>query len=278
MSDNIKILFLGDIVGRPGRNSVKYFLQNMEELIGYKADFVIANCENASHGFGLTEKNYRELIEYGIDILTSGNHIWDRKEIFHYIDQAEKLVRPLNYPDVTPGKGTIVISKDNYKVAVVNVLGRVFMEPYESPWKLIKSEITKLQMETPIVIVDFHAEATAEKIAFGHYMSQLGVTALLGTHTHVQTADEKILNNTTAYITDAGYCGADNSVIGMDVNTSISRLKSLLPVRYEIPPIENTVINAIMLTVNINNGLPLSIERIVQHFDLKKIMDEGKLV
>lgn len=276
MSRTIKILFLGDIVGRPGRFSVKYFLSNVEQFIGYQPDFIIANCENASHGFGLTEKNYNDLIGYGIDVLTSGNHIWDRKEIFVYIDKADKLLRPQNYPYGTPGKGVNIFFKDDYSVGIINLLGRVFMESYESPWEVIKSLILNMQQKTPIVIVDFHAEATAEKIAFGYYLSELGITALIGTHTHVQTADEKIISS-MAYISDVGYCGATDSVIGMDINTSIKKLTTLLPVKYEIGEIGNATINGITITVDPKTGISSEINRINFNIDLKKLIEEDKL-
>ena len=157
---NIKILFFGDLVGRPGRFAVRDFLEKYK--LNY--DFIIANVENASHGFGLTEKNYIKLSEYGIDCMTSGNHIWDKKEIFNYIDKADKLVRPFNYPENTPGFGSRIFEvAGGVKIAVINVLGRVFMAPVESHWTTVKTEIEHLKTITPIVIVDFHAEATAEK-------------------------------------------------------------------------------------------------------------------
>ena len=159
----IKILFLGDLVGRPGRFVVRDFLKKQRE----NYDFIIANVENASHGFGLTEKNYNEISEYGIDCMTSGNHIWDKREILNYIDKADKLVRPFNYPNGTPGRGSRVFELDNgVKVAVINALGRVFMAPVDSQWETVADEIKRLKEITQIIIVDFHAEATAEKNMF----------------------------------------------------------------------------------------------------------------
>ncbi|MGD9580132.1 MAG: TIGR00282 family metallophosphoesterase [Vampirovibrionia bacterium] len=277
MTTTKKILFLGDIVGRPGRSAVNHFVNNIESYLDYKPDFVIANCENASHGFGLTEKNYNELITSGIDLLTSGNHIWDRKEIFSYIDNADSLIRPLNYPEGTPGKGSIVIKKDDFSLGVINILGRVFMDPYESPWAIIKDEVIKLQAQTPNVIVDFHAEATAEKIAFGYFLSELGVTAMIGTHTHVQTADESILDGVTAYITDVGSCAAKRSVIGMDINSSLKRLSSLLPARYEIPSVDEVTISGIILSVDTLTGIPVGISRLKQDINLLNLSNEDKL-
>ena len=214
----IKILFLGDLVGRPGRFVVRDFLKKQRE----NYDFIIANVENASHGFGLTEKNYNEISEYGIDCMTSGNHIWDKREILNYIDKADKLVRPFNYPNGTPGRGSRVFELDNgVKVAVINALGRVFMAPVDSQWETVADEIKRLKEITPIIIVDFHAEATAEKICFGRFCADLGASAFFGTHTHVQTADEQIVNN-MGYITDAGFCGTSDGVIGMEYNTSLN--------------------------------------------------------
>ena len=189
---NIKILFFGDIVGTPGRNAIKYFMENFPDE--NKPDFVVANVENASHGFGLTEKNYNELSSYGIDCMTSGNHIWDKKDIFNYIDSAEKLLRPMNYPECVPGKGSGVFTCTDFKIGVINLLGRVFMNLVDDPFKIVEQEIKRLKEITPIILVDFHAEATAEKICLGKFCAQMGVSGFLGTHTHIQTADEKVFD------------------------------------------------------------------------------------
>lgn len=278
MSEDLNILFLGDIVGRPGRYAVKYFLENVEEILSCKPDLVIANAENASHGFGLTEKNYNDLLSYGVDILTSGNHIWDRKDIFNYIEGTDRLIRPINYPPDTPGRGSLVYQKDGVSYAVINFLGRVFMSAYESPWAISKEEILTLQSQTPIVIADFHAEASAEKVAFGKYLADFGVTAMVGTHTHVQTADESIINQTTAYITDVGACAATNGVIGMDYETSLKRLSTLLPVRYEVADIDKSLICGVIISVDRNTGIAKNITRIQHSIDLKTLLEEGKLL
>ena len=203
-------------------------------------DFIIANVENASHGFGLTEKNYNELSDIGIDCFTSGNHIWDKKEIFNYIDSADKLIRPINYPTNTPGVGVRIFEKADLKFAVINALGRVFMPPIDSPLEMIQKEIERIKEITPYIIIDFHAEATAEKICFSKFLvnefnneENALIKGFFGTHTHVQTADEKIING-MAYITDAGFCGSADSVIGMEYSTSLKRLSTSLPERYEI--------------------------------------------
>lgn len=260
MTHKLNILFLGDIVGKVGRLVVRNYIANLLE--SEKPDFIIANAENASHGFGLTEKNHNELISYGINCLTSGNHIWDKKDIFNYIDNSEYLIRPINYPNTVPGVGSRIFELPNCKIGVINILGRTFMNPIESPWTVIKDEIIKIKEVTPIVFIDFHAEASAEKICFGKYCSDLGATAVIGTHTHVQTADEKIINNTTAYITDAGFCGDANGVIGMDYETSLKRLLTSLPERFEVSESEESQLNGINITVDLNTGCALNIERI----------------
>ena len=220
--------------------------------------FVIANIENASHGFGLTKKNYNDLKEAGVNCFTSGNHIWDKKDIYEYINEASNLVRPINYPNGTPGKGSQVFDYNGYKIGVINVLGRVFMPPMDSPWQIVVEEINKLKNAgIDSIFIDFHAEATAEKICFSKFLANefndenyALVKGFFGTHTHVQTADEKIING-MAYITDAGFCGSADSVIGMEYSTSLKRLSTSLPERYEIA--ENSIAQL--------NGVELFIDR-----------------
>lgn len=245
MSREIKILFFGDITGRLGRNVVKSY------LLSEKADFIIANIENASHGFGLTKKNYLDLSE-SINCFTSGNHIWDKKDVYEYINEAENLIRPINYPSGTPGKGSAVFEVNGHKLAVINALGRVFMPPIDSPWQVVVEEIERLKSEgVESIFIDFHAEATAEKICFSKYLANTYNTeekalikGFFGTHTHVQTADEHILNG-MAYITDAGFCGAADGVIGMEYMTSLKRLSTSLPERYEIAQNSAAQINGV---------------------------------
>lgn len=269
---NIKILFFGDLVGRPGRYAVRDFLENNK----LQYDFIIANVENASHGFGLTEKNYNDLAEYGVNCMTSGNHIWDKKEIFNYIDNADKLVRPFNYPENTPGVGSRVFEiTDGIKIAVINVLGRVFMAPVESQWTVVRDEIVRLKEITPIIIVDFHAEATAEKICFGKFCSELGVSAFFGTHTHVQTADEKIVNN-MGYLTDAGFCGSSESVIGMDYNTSLNRFTTVVPERYDVADSDVVQVNAVEVEIDSTSGHTVAIKRVFCYVDKSKKEEENE--
>lgn len=255
----IKVIFFGDIVGKPGRFAVRDFLQKDDTFKNY--DFIVANIENASHGFGLTEKNYKDFIEYGINAMTCGNHIWDKRDIYNYIDSADKLLRPVNYPQGTKGVGSRIFDMGDFKIGVINVLGRVFMNLVDSPWLIVKEEIERIKQITPIVVIDFHAEATAEKICFGKYCSELGASAFWGTHTHVQTADESIING-MGYITDAGFCGASDGVIGMDYQTSLSRFLTAIPERYEVAKGETTQVNAVEVHIDSSSGKALSIKRI----------------
>lgn len=255
--DKIKIIFFGDIVGKPGRNAVKDFLNTTCE----KYDFIIANVENASHGFGLTEKNHNEFIENGINCMTCGNHIWDKKDIYNYIDTSENLIRPINYPKATKGTGSRIFDMGGFKIGVINVLGRVFMNLVDSQWEIVADEIKRIKEITPIVIIDFHAEATAEKICFGKYCSELGASAFFGTHTHVQTADESIING-MAYITDAGFCGASDGVIGMEYKTSLSRFLTGIPERYEVAQGKIAQINAVEVDIETSSGRAVAIKRV----------------
>lgn len=268
--NTVKILFFGDMVGRPGRSAVRDFVVN-PKAFNYKTEpvenppvdthFIIANVENASHGFGLTEKNYNELSEYGIDAMTSGNHIWDKKEIFNYINNVEKLLRPINYPNCKFGIGGKIFEKNGVKIGVISVLGRVFMNLVDSQWEVAQEEIKRMKEITPIVVVDFHAEATAEKICFGRFCAELGVSAFFGTHTHVQTADEIILNN-MGYISDAGFCGTVDGVIGMEYQTSLNRFLTSIPERYEVADGNIVQINAVEVEIDTDTGYAVAIKRI----------------
>ena len=256
--DIIKIIFFGDLVGKPGRLAVRDFLA---KDISKKYDFVIANVENASHGFGLTEKNYNDFKEYGVHCMTCGNHIWDKRDIYSYIDTSDCLIRPINYPKGTKGVGSRIFEVGDLKIGVINILGKVFINIVDFQWEMVAEEIKKLKEITPIVIVDFHAEATAEKICFGKYCSELGVSAFFGTHTHVQTADENIVDG-MAYITDAGFCGASDGVIGMEYNSSLSRFLTSIPERYEVAPGKTAQVNAVEVDIDTATGKALSIKRI----------------
>lgn len=253
MNDTIRLIFLGDITGRQGRTAVKSYIASLNE----KPDFVIANIENASHGFGLTKKNYEDLSASGIDCFTSGNHIWDKKDINEYIDEVKNLVRPINYPQGTLGAGSQVFEVKGQKIAVLNALGRVFMPPIDSPWQVVTKEIEHLKDNgIEHIIIDFHAEATAEKICFSKYLAHTYnndenalIKGFFGTHTHVQTSDNQIYKG-MAYITDAGFCGAVDSVIGMDFETSLRRLSTSLPERYETSESPIAQINGVEVLID----------------------------
>lgn len=273
MTDNhqVNILFIGDIVGRPGRNIVKYYLGSLLSSEDNIIDFVIANVENASHGFGLTEKNHNELAGYGINCFTSGNHIWDKKDIYSYINNSDRLIRPWNYPKGTYGVGYRIFDVKDTKVAVINLLGRTFMNPVDSPWELIQNEIEQIKQQAPIVIVDFHAEATAEKICFARFCSEYKISAVLGTHTHVQTADEKIINDYTAFISDAGFCGAYESIIGMEYATSLKRLVTSIPERFDVAESQKLELNAVQMSFDAVSGQAQSIKRIQMIKDISEV-------
>ncbi|MBW2599044.1 MAG: TIGR00282 family metallophosphoesterase [Deltaproteobacteria bacterium] len=255
----MKVLFIGDIVGKPGRKAVSALLPG---IVGqYGVDIVIANCENAAGGFGVTRKVVDELYHNEIDILTSGNHIWDKKEISNFIDDYETLLRPANYPEGTVGKGSVTIkTRLGLSLGVLNLEGRIFMKPLDSPFRVAEREIEKLKRETDIIIVDMHAEATSEKEALGWFLDGK-VSAVVGTHTHVQTADERVLPGGTAYITDAGMTGPFDSVLGMKKEVSLERFLTLLPNRFDVAK-GDIRLQGVLIDIDNKTGRGLSIERL----------------
>ncbi len=255
----MNILFIGDIVGNPGREAVKNLLPKIKKR--EEIDFTVANSENASGGAGLTPPIATELLDMGIDVLTNGDHIWDRKEILEVIDKEDRLLRPLNYPDGSPGKGSIVMpSKSGAKVGVINLVGRVFMQAVECPFKTAIKEVNKIRQETPIVIIDIHAEATSEKLALCFYLDGL-VSAICGTHTHIQTADERIFPKGTAYITDLGMTGPFDSVLGRRPEQIIRRFITGLPTRFEMAD-SNIQLQGVIISCDEKSGKANSIKRI----------------
>lgn len=336
MSKTVKVLFLGDLVGRPGREAVEKFLKEEVSKTDFAKsskdfansplyvfdesesaskvdvpiekeafDFVIANVENASHGFGLTKKNHDELYSYGMDCMTSGNHIWDKKDIYTYIDESEVLIRPFNYHKTARGVGYRVFQD---KIIVINLLGKTFMQPVICPFQALYDILANLKKETKlddkIIIVDYHAEATAEKICFANFAYSLGVSAVLGTHTHVQTADERLIEKgfklseefncfpslknmeniqenaesvenicgnpftgfspkkSMAYITDVGFCGSYESIIGMEYESSLKRLVTSIPERFDVAVSNLRQINAVCIEFDFEAGFALKIKRI----------------
>jgi len=230
MPDKIRILFLGDIIGRPGRRALDKHLSKLIKRFSPTA--IIANGENAAGGVGITEKIGQELLSR-VDVLTSGNHIWDKREAFEYLSKEAFLLRPANYPPVNPGRGSCVFESDNgAKIGVLNLQGRVFMEPIDCPFRAADQEIQEIRKNTPIIIVDFHAEATSEKQALGWHLDGR-VSAVIGTHTHVPTGDERILPQGTAYLTDVGMVGGYNAVIGIKREQALARFLTARPQRFE---------------------------------------------
>jgi len=255
----VKLLFIGDIIGKPGRQAVSRELHRLVDR--YMVDLVIANGENAAGGFGITEETANDLYKCGIDVLTSGNHIWDKKESVAFVNREEKLLRPANYPEGAPGRGSgLFTTAGGSKVAVLNLEGRVFMNNLDCPFRTADREIGRLRSETPIILVDFHAEATSEKTSLGWYLDGR-VSALIGTHTHIQTADERILPGGTAYLTDAGMTGSIDSVIGVRKEEAITKFLSQLPKKFEVAK-NNLRLNAVVISVDEGSGKAVSVERI----------------
>lgn len=255
----MKVLFIGDIVGKPGRKVISALLPGIVGRHG--VDIVIANCENAAGGFGVTRKIVDELYHNEIDILTSGNHIWDKKEASNFIDDYETLLRPANYPEGTVGKGSVVIdTRLGISLGVLNLEGRIFMKPLDSPFRVAEREIERLKNKTDIIIVDMHAEATSEKEALGWFLDGK-VSAVLGTHTHVQTADERVLPGGTAYITDVGMTGPFDSVLGIKKEVALERFLTLLPNRFDVAK-GDIRIQGVLIDIDNNTGRACSIERL----------------
>ncbi|MDQ7038007.1 MAG: TIGR00282 family metallophosphoesterase [Aquificota bacterium] len=256
----MRFLIIGDIVGRPGRRAVARVIDEIRETEG--VDAVIANVENAAGGFGITKKVYEELKGLGIDVFTSGNHIWDKKEVLQFIDGSPDLLRPANYPDGVPGRGYGVFEKGGRKFAVINLMGRVFMDyGLDNPFRVFDRVYETVSRETRIVVVDFHGEATSEKWAFAIYADGRA-SVVYGTHTHVPTADEMILKKGTAYVTDIGMTGPLYSVIGMRYREPIERFLLAMPRKFQVEEKEDVVFNAVIVEVEEDTGRAVSIKRI----------------
>lgn len=257
----MKVIFIGDIVGKAGRRAVRALLPVL--LRDHQVDLVVANGENAAGGFGITPQIVRELLEDSVDLLTSGNHIWDRKEIIEFFHREQGLLRPINYPPGTPGAGSaVIVTRTGERVGIINASGRVFMGDMDCPFRATTKEIEKMRKTTPVIIVDFHAEATSEKAALGWFLDGQ-VSAVIGTHTHVQTADERVLPQGTAYITDAGMSGARDSVIGVKKEIAIERFLTQIPNKFETAN-EDVRLQGVMVSIDATTGRSIAIER----FDL----------
>lgn len=255
----MNILFIGDVVGEPGRRAVKELLPKLKTK--YNLEFVVANGENAAGGSGITPGLADEILGYGVDVITSGDHIWKKKEILDYIDTSKRLLRPANYPPDVPGYGsTVVESESGTKVAVINLQGRVFMQAIECPFRAAKTQIDKVKDKARIIIVDMHAEATSEKIALGWYLDGV-VSAIAGTHTHVQTADEKILPQGTAFVSDAGMTGPFDSVIGRKKEQILSRFLTQMPTKFEMAE-GDIQLHGVIIDIDEKTGKANSIKRV----------------
>ncbi|MBA4397724.1 MAG: TIGR00282 family metallophosphoesterase [Syntrophus sp. (in: bacteria)] len=255
----MKILFIGDIVGSPGRRAVRELVPGLIE--DYRIDLVIANCENAAAGFGITREIVEELYRCRIDVLTSGNHVWDKKEVLEFVEDYETLLRPANYPEGVPGFGSVLAPcTSGVQVGVINLMGRVFMRPLDCPFKAAQREIEKIRRKTKIILVDIHAEATSEKQAMGWYLDGQ-VSAVIGTHTHVQTADEQILPQGTAYLTDAGMTGPFDSIIGTKKEAVLERFMMQMPNKFDVAK-GDVRLQGALLTLDEQTGRSLAIERL----------------
>ncbi|MBO8170933.1 MAG: TIGR00282 family metallophosphoesterase [Bacillaceae bacterium] len=254
----MKVLFVGDVVGSSGREMLKSYLPRLKSK--YNPDVILVNGENAAGGRGINKKIAHNFFEWGADAISLGNHTWDNKEIFDFIDDEPNLIRPANYPHDTPGRGYTIIEKNRKKLAFINAMGRTFLPPLDDPFRMMESILEEVRPITPLIIVDFHAEATSEKQAMGWFLDGK-VSAVLGTHTHVQTADERILPGGTAYLTDVGMVGPYDSILGMDRDAVLRRFLTQLPVRFEVAK-GRAQLNAVMLELDDKQGKALSIKRI----------------
>ena len=255
----MKLLFVGDIVGRPGRYALTQALGRLVDR--HSVDLVIANGENAAAGFGLTAEVAREIFDAGVDVITSGNHIWDKKEIFGFFEREPRLLRPANYPPGLPGQGGGVFkTAGGVKIGVINLEGRAFMNNLDCPFRAADALIDEISAQTRIIFVDFHAETTSEKISLGYYLDGR-ISAIVGTHTHVQTADERILPGGTAYLTDVGMTGSRDSVIGIRKEEAIERFLTQLPIRFEVAK-KDPWLCAVLVTIDEGSGKAQAIERI----------------
>jgi metallophosphoesterase (TIGR00282 family) len=258
----VKILFIGDIVGEPGRRAVKTLVPKLRGQ--HALDFVIANGENSAGGSGITPRTAGEIFSAGVDVITSGDHLWDQKEVMELLANEKRFLRPLNYPADVPGCGSGVfeIPNSKLKIAVLNAQGRTFMPPLENPFLLAAKEVKRLREQTKIIFVDFHAEATSEKIAFARFLDGQ-VSAVVGTHTHVQTADEQIFPGGTAYLTDAGFTGPHESVLGREIEPVIKRFLTGMPQRFEVA--KNAVrLHGAVIEIDDASGKAIKIQRVAE--------------
>jgi 2',3'-cyclic-nucleotide 2'-phosphodiesterase len=259
----LRLLFLGDIIGEPGRKAVIEMVPRLKQTWG--VDFIVVNGENAAAGRGITGRITIELLRAGIAVISSGDHIWDQKEVISFIETEPRLLRPINYPPGTPGRGSIVLETAKGKVGVINVQGRTFMQPsLENPFWHIEQEVSRMRAETRVIFVDVHAETTSEKIAIGRFLDGK-VSAVAGTHTHVQTADEQIFPGGTAFICDAGMCGPAESVLGREIQPIIQRFLTSMPVNFPVAKGDVTL-HGVLVDVEAASGKAISIRRVAERY------------
>lgn len=256
-------MMIGDICGRPGRRAAAHYIPLLKEE--YALDFVIANGENSAGGVGITGNVLQELLAMGIDCITTGNHIWDKKEVFEFIETENKLIRPANYPPGTPGHGYSIFHIKNCKIAVINLLGRVFMPPVDCPFRTADQILLDVKNECEIIIIDFHAEATSEKAALGYYLDGQ-VSCVIGTHTHIQTADERILPQGTAFISDVGMAGAKDSILGVEKEPVIKKFLTGLPSKFITASSDETLFCAVIIKIDSLSHKIVDIIRIQENF------------
>ncbi len=258
----MRILFLGDVIGRPGRTVATRRIPLLRQE--YKIDWVIANGENLAAGIGITLDKAEEMFRGGVDVLTSGNHVWKKKEFVDYLsrhDDETRILRPANYPDAAPGHGSAVYTVGSEQLGILNLQGRIFMEPIDCPFQVGRRHVQEMRARgVKIIFVDFHAEATSEKKAMGHFLDGQ-ISVIVGTHTHVQTADEEVLAGGTAYITDAGMVGVARSVIGVEIAPILERFLTQVPVKFEVPTSGEVLLCGVMVEID-SSGRALNIQRI----------------
>ena len=253
----MRVLFVGDVYGKIGREMIDHYLPKLKSF--YKPGVTIVNGENAAHGKGITQKIYKQLMSAGADVVTLGNHTWDNKEIFEFIDEADHLVRPANYPEGSPGKGLTIVNKNGVEFAVINLQGRTFLPAIDCPFRTADRLIKEAKQRTSLIFIDFHAETTSEKLALGWYLDGK-VSAVVGTHTHVPTADERILDKGTAYLTDVGMTGPYDGIIGVQREAVIRRFMTSLPVRFESETGRGQL-SAVIIDINDGTGKATKIKR-----------------
>jgi len=258
----LKVAMFGDVIGRPGRVRALSVIARLKATGA--VDFVVVNGENAAGGMGLTPEVAREMLDGGVDVITTGNHVWNKREMADYLDKEDRVLRPANYPSQVPGRGWTVVSCQSVRIAVLNLQGRVFMQPIDCPFVRGRQAVDEIGSSADIIVADFHAEATSEKQALGIYLDG-AVAAVVGTHTHVQTADERVLPGGTAFITDLGMCGPVDSVIGMDADTVIPRFITALPSRFAVAK-GPVIVSGVIIEADHSTGRARGIQRLMETF------------